>query len=206
MILVASKFRICKVTSLLTIVIFSLHAPALFQINDIRFNRLSIDDGLSNSYITCILQDHKGFMWFGTQDGLNKYDGYNFTIYKHDPSNSNSISDNYVRSIVEVEDSIIWIGTESGGLNRFNPATETFTHYRHDPDNPNSLSHNSVRVINGESAILWIGTNGGGLNRFDRETETFKHYTEKDGLSNDVIYGILEDGNGNILDIMQMNG
>jgi len=173
------------------------------QTETIRFDRLSINDGLSNSYVTWILQDKKGFMWFGTQDGLDKYDGYEFTVYKHDPSNPNSLSDNYVRSMCEDKEGILWIGTENGGLNKFDPSTETFTHFKHEPDNRNSLSQNSVRVIFvDESGIIWIGTNGKGLDRFNSKNNTFTHYkhnpNDSNSLSNNSIQAIYKDSAGNL--------
>ena len=112
------------------------------------------------------------------------------------------MSHNSVLSIYEDPDEIgkvLWIGTNGGGLNRFDRDTETFIHYQGDPNKPNSLSHNSVfSIYEDKAGILWIGTFGGGLNKFDRDTETFIHFTEKDGLQNDVIYGILPDTGGNL--------
>ncbi|NQV29426.1 MAG: PAS domain-containing protein [Candidatus Marinimicrobia bacterium] len=169
-----------------------------------KFNHLAIEDGLSNSYINCMLQDSKGFMWFGTQDGLNKFDGYNFKVYKHDSFNPNSISDNYIRFIIEARDGFLWIGTESGGINKFDPTTEVFTYYTHDSDNPNSLSHNSVKVIFADltesSEIIWIGTIGAGVDRFDPVTNTFTHYRHDpnniNSISNDYINSIHVDSHG----------
>jgi len=287
-------------------IIFALLQPVqnlYAQNRPIKFERLSLEQGLSQSSVNCILQDRQGYMWFGTADGLNKYDGYNFTVYKHDALDSTSLSDNWVTSIYEdsASRSTLWIGT-GGGLNRFDCATERFTHFVNDPKNPHSLSHNRALSIyedsfsrratgrnalwvgteNGlnrfnhnteqftrffsdpknphslsENAVqsiyedhtgtlwigthgglnkfdrdteeftrfvndpkdphsrsynhvfciyeastarntLWIGTVGGGLNKFDRETGQFTHYTEKDGLPNDAIYGILEDDNGHL--------
>ncbi len=171
-----------------------------------QFNHLAIVDGLSNSYINCMLQDSRGFMWFGTQDGLNKYDGYEFTVYKYDPLNSYSLSDNYVRTIIETRDGFLWIGTESGGINKFDPGTETFTHYLHDPDNLNSLSHNSVKVI-AEDTIsaeptLWLGTIGAGVDKFNPRTNTFSHYKHdpdnSNSISNNDINAIHIDRNGHV--------
>jgi len=122
-----------------------------------------------------------------------------FTHYKHDPDNPNSLSTDHVFSIYEDRSGTLWIGTWGGGLNKFDREIEQFTHYRHDSNNPNSLSNDLVRSIyEDRSGTLWIGTQGGGLNKFDREKEQFIHYREKDGLPNDVIYGILEDNNNYI--------
>ncbi len=192
---VAAKMKITHKTVgfliavLLLIQILSL--PLLHaQTQNVRFDHLSIDDGLSNNEVMCFLQDRRGFMWIGTQDGLNKYDGYKFTVYKHDPLDSTSISDNYIRSIVETNDGFLWIGTENGGLNKFDPTTKTFTHFRHEPDNLNSLSLNNVRTVFEDpdlsSNILWIGTIGGGLNKFNRQSKLFTHYRHDPESSNSL--------------------
>lgn len=151
--------------------------------------------------INCILQDRKGFMWFGTQDGLNRYDGYDFKIYKHDPDNDKTISDSYIWCILEdqYDDNILWIGTINGGLNKFDQLTERFKQYRHDENIPQSLSHNDVKCIHQDSTgVLWIGTDGGGLNKFDKKKGEFKHYKtqNENGLSNNRVTSICEDKEG----------
>ncbi len=169
--------------------------------NDIRFEHISLEQGLSQSVVLCILQDSKGFMWFGTQDGLNRYDGYEFTVYKHDPENPNSLSDNFIQSLYEDQSGALWIGTNGGGLDRFDRETEQFIHYQHDPNDPHSLSNNQIwSVYQDQAGVLWIGTFGGGLNRFDRETEQFIHYQndpdDPHSLSNDIVLPIYEDREG----------
>lgn len=179
----------------------------------VKFNHLVIEDGLSNSYITCILQDGKGLMWFGTQDGLNKFDGYDFTVYKHDSSDPNSLSDNYIRSIIETSDGLLWIGTESGGLNKFDPPTERFTHYTHNPTDPNSLSHNSVKVIYANpydnGGVIWLGTIGAGVDKYNSTSNTFTHYRndpdEHNSISNNYINSIHMDSRG-YLWVATLNG
>jgi hypothetical protein len=99
----------------------------LGQARPLAFKHLTIDDGLSQSLIHAILQDRKGYMWFGTQDGLNRYDGYRFTVFKNDPFDSTSISGNEVTALYEDRDGNLWIA--AGMLNRFDPATERFERY-----------------------------------------------------------------------------
>jgi ligand-binding sensor domain-containing protein len=160
--------------------IFFLTLPLLLypQSQDLIFDHLSVDDGLSNNVIWSILQDTRGFMWFGTDDGLNKYDGYRFTVYRHHPDDSLSISDNNVRVLHESHHGgkhVLWIGTSSG-LNRLDLETEQFTHFKNDPTDPQSLSHNWVVSIYEDSfGELWIGTDGG-INKFNRETNKFVRY------------------------------
>ncbi len=165
---------------------------------DLKFERLSIAQGLSHSTVNCILQDHKGFMWFGTFDGLNRYDGHSFAVYKHNPQDSMSLGASGVWALYEDSTSVLWVGTENGGLNRFDRATETFTRYQYDSNDSTSLSSNRVRAIYQDRAgILWIGTLGGGLNRFDRKQNTFtRHQHNPDDpatLSDNSVWCIYED-------------
>lgn len=106
--------------------ILSIPANAYAQENPIRFDRLSTDQGLVG--VNCILQDRQGFMWFGTQEGLNKYDGYSFTLYSHDRTAPDSLSDSFILSIYEDQSGTLWIGTKNGGLNKFDRETEQLTH------------------------------------------------------------------------------
>jgi PAS domain S-box-containing protein len=166
--------------------------------NNIQFEHITTTQGLSQSAVNCLLQDSQGFMWFGTQDGLNKYDGYNFTVYKYDELNSHSLSDNFITSIYEDKSGTIWIGTDGGGLNKFDRQTEQFTHYKDDHNNPNSLENNRVLSIYEDYlGTLWIGTDGGGLNKFDRQTEQFTHYKHNpdnaNSLSNNTVLSVYED-------------
>jgi len=173
------------------------------QKNNVKFDHVSIKEGLSQTTINCILQDSKGFMWFGTQDGLNKYDGYSFTVYRNDPEVPNGVNHNFVSTIIEDQTGIIWIGTSGNGLNRLDPGTGIYKHYVHEPQNLNSLSHNLVSKIYEESSgVLWIGTRGGGVNRFDPKTESFIHYCHNPknprSLSNNFVLSIHEDRNKTI--------
>lgn len=144
---------------------------------DFKFTHLSLEDGLSEASVQPILQDSRGFMWFGTQDGLNRYDGYNFVVYRNDPSDRTSLGGNQVRAIVEDPSGILWIGTLGGGLNKYDPDTDTFIRYRHDPDNPNSLKNNTVWSIwQDKAGLLWLYTDEGWLTQFDPQSETFTHY------------------------------
>jgi ligand-binding sensor domain-containing protein/anti-sigma regulatory factor (Ser/Thr protein kinase) len=145
-------------------------------------------------------------MWFATEDGLNKYDGYNFTVYKNNPDihrGKNSISDNFIWTIFEDKEGILWIGTNSGGLCKFDRDIEIFTSYKNIPGNLNSLSLNNVRSIyEDKDGILWIGTEGGGLEKFDRKNNTFIHYRNNPGdpfsIANNVILSIFEDDSGDL--------
>src|SRR5687767_9272831 len=96
-----------------------------------RFDHISIEQGLSQSSVRVIFQDSRGFLWFGTEDGLNRYDGYTFKTYKPDPDAPQSLSDRWISSIVEDKAGILWIATRLGGLNYYDPRTEQFKHFLH---------------------------------------------------------------------------
>ncbi|MCK5056986.1 MAG: response regulator [Candidatus Aminicenantes bacterium] len=183
------NFRFLKIKSigvrLLFITVLFLQANIFLFSRDpgIRFNRITTETGLSQNAVNCIVQDKRGFMWFGTQDGLNRYDGYRFVIYKYDPMDPHSLSDSYIMSILEDQAGVLWIGTYTGGFNKFDRDKETFTHYLNDPDNPNSISNNYVRAIFESPAnpgVLWIGTQGG-FDKFNVKEKTFIHYTHNPG-------------------------
>jgi ligand-binding sensor domain-containing protein/serine phosphatase RsbU (regulator of sigma subunit) len=171
------------------------------QESRIRFERFSLEEGLSQSIVFDILQDGKGFLWFCTQDGLNKYDGYGFTVYMPDPDNPHSISTNYTSSIYEDQSGILWIGTSGGGLNRFDPATERFTNYQADPGNPGGLGSNYISsVCEDDSGALWVGTTNAGLYRFDKESEEFAGFRadsdDPNTLGSDAVTRVYKDSSG----------
>ena len=158
---------------------------------------LSSSDGLSQSTVNCMLQDRDGFIWIGTQDGLNVYDGYHFTYYQNIPSDSTSISNNYVLSLCEDKTGNIWVGTMSGGLCCLDKKTGRFKNYIHHPEDSLGISDNSIwcLAVDQKGNIL-SGTNTG-INEFNIETNSFNHYTveEKDstGLPSNMILSMLSD-------------
>jgi len=169
--------------------------------NRIDFDRLSLEQGLSQSIIEQMVQDRKGFMWFATEDGLNRFDGYRFTVHKNVPGNPNSLSYNELKALYEDRNGILWVGIFESGLNGFDPSTEKVERFRHDDDDPTSLSADTVRCIfEDRSGRLWIGTQGGGLDRLDRETGTFHHYLMDTGApsaaGHDDVRAIFEDRQG----------
>jgi len=168
----------------------------------IRFEHLTIEDGLSQNAGLAIFQDSRGYLWIGSQDGLNRYDGYSFKIFKHDPDDPNSLSHNSILAMTEDTDGSLWIGTWGGGLNRFDPATEKFIRYRYDADDPASLSNDTVTSLKQDSSgSLWVGTLGG-LNRYNPEKDGFDHFVsdlnDSNSLSSDAISVIIEDSLGQL--------
>jgi ligand-binding sensor domain-containing protein/DNA-binding CsgD family transcriptional regulator len=143
-----------------------LSASPLEQI----FQAISIEDGLSQNTISCILQDRKRFMWFGSEEGLNRFDGYSFKVFRHLRGHENGLSHDRIACLLEDGDGAFWIGTLGGGLDRFEPDTERFSHHRHEAGNETSLSHDSVRaLLHDGQGRLWVGTDGG-LDLFDPRT------------------------------------
>jgi len=166
------------------------------QSKQIRFKRLTIDDGLSLSSVYAIFQDSKGFMWFGTEDGLNRYDGKNFRIFRPDASNPNSISQKWVDQIYEDKSGILWFGSR-GGITSFNPKNEVFTQYKHALEASKSLSNDTVLCfLEDNEKQLWVGTLAG-LNRINLETGILSRISlqnnELEGLSTKINVLFLDD-------------
>ena len=186
------------------VILFGLIAclKVFAQQKNIEFELISIEEGLSQSGVNCILQDSRGFMWFGTGDGLNRYDGNTFEVYKHDPDNADSLSNNDVLALFEDKSGTLWIGTRRG-LNKYNARDETFTRWLNEPDISSSLSHNHVlSIYESQEGLLWIGTNGGGLNRFDRSSNQFTRWLNEpensESLSHNDVLSISADSSGTL--------
>jgi len=164
-----------------------------------HFGRLTIQNGLSQGSAIAMFQDKRGFLWIGTEDGLNRYDGYDFKIYRpsEDP---NSLSDGLVNTIAADSQGDLWIGTMNG-LNQYHRDRDDFTRFFARPGDPRSLSHNNITALaEGAAGTLWIGTAGGGLNAFDRQTGVFRTYrrdpADPESLGSDEIFGIHIDAEG----------
>src|SRR5665811_104209 len=113
-----------------------LKSNGIEVVNNLNFDFYSQEHGLSNNQVHCILQDKKGWMWFGTSQGVSRFDGYRFTVFKNDPEDSTSLKGNLVRAIFEDHKGQLWIGTENGGLNKFNHEKENFQHFFYSGDQP----------------------------------------------------------------------
>ncbi|MCW3103682.1 MAG: rsbU 6 [Bacteroidetes bacterium] len=193
------RIRLPKHIFLLTILLFVLAAGRLAS-QELKFGHITADQGLSMGVVNCILQDSRGFMWFGTQDGLNKYDGYNITVYKHNPLDSNSLSNNFINTLYEDREGILWIGTDGGGIEAYSLITGKFTHHQYEREKKNSISNNKIRsIIEDKEGMLWVGTDEG-LNMLNRSTGAFTRYlndsNDPNSLSNNAAWCLHEGGDG----------
>ncbi len=161
-----------------------------------------------NNKVYAIEKDRSGTLWIGTREGLSRYDPNTgeFRFFQHRAGDPMSLSNNVVRDIHQDREGRIWVATDGGGLNKVLRDTSKsggkrirFKSYHHDPSDPHSLSTEMIISIwEGQNGSLWLGTYGGGLNRFDPGSGEVKRYTEKDGLANNVVYGVLGDAENNL--------
>jgi hypothetical protein len=134
--------------------------PIRFTVIDgkgIQFTRLSTEEGLSQTRVAQILQGKRGFMWFGTQYGLNRFDGYKFKVFVHDPRNANSLGGNFVTALFRDHTGMLWIACASC-LDQFDPVTEKFSQFRIDFDNPKAGSGTVVHIFEDPDGMLWLAT------------------------------------------------
>ncbi len=183
-----------------TFVYFLLPCISNAQKYDLRIDHLTTDDGLSHNHIFEILQDRQGYMWFATQDGLNRYDGYTVVVYKNKAGDPTTISNNFILDLIEDNLGNLWLGTATGGVNKFDPVTGHVTCYQHDPGNTNSISDNEVESILQDSyGNFWFGTENNGLDKFELTTETFTHFAkDTDNQSIGRVTKLIEDKQKNI--------
>jgi signal transduction histidine kinase/CheY-like chemotaxis protein/ligand-binding sensor domain-containing protein len=168
----------------------------------IKFKNISTTEGLSVDNTLCTLQDRKGFIWVGTRDGLNKYDGYKFTVYRNNPGDSTSLSGNFVSDVEEDRQGDLWIATQDGGVSKYDGKEDKFFHYINHPADPNSLSDNMVLSILVDSEDnVWMGTKSG-LDKLDKHTGGLIHYRHKPGnpasLADDYVNKVFEDRHGQL--------
>ncbi|QOD62326.1 response regulator [Polaribacter haliotis] len=165
--------------SLILIVVFASFAQDFSTNNQLlKFKQFSLSEGLSQSSVLTILQDSKGFLWFGTRDGLNKYDGHNFKTYRYDYKDETSISSSFIRTLLEDNNGTIWIGTNNG-LNKYLPTEDIFVRYKHS-NNKNSLISNEIwSSALAKDNYLWIGTSAG-LEKFNTKTGEITHVLNED--------------------------
>ena len=214
--LIKSRYSNFSVLIILTVICL-MSIKTLAQ--DYVVKQIKIEDGLSQSTIFASLQDSKGYMWFATRSGLNRYDGYKFLVYFNDPKDSTSLSDDGTNSLFESKDGSLWIGTIYGNINRFNRKTETFTYknisslIKSIPDQaddffdyPLSFSRNQSTTITSikedKDGNLWIGTWGKGIIQINKNFKTINHFysdgKNKNGLKTNRIMDLHFDDEGRL--------
>lgn len=156
---------------LLTSAFLQAQQPLLY------FETISVQDGLSHAKVNCILQDRRGFIWLGTDDGLNRYDGKHFVHFRHRPNDTTSISGNIISHLLEDKEGRIWIATLDGGLSRYDfrlPPAQQFRQYKYHPRESASIPVNTIiKLIEDRQGNLWLGTSGRSVIRFNKKTESF---------------------------------
>ncbi len=161
----------------LCLVLAVVWATVSLPAQDLRFQRYSMEDGLSDAgtyYKESILQDKEGFLWFTTFNGLNRFDGRTFKIFQFDSNNPESLADNLCTSICEADDGKIWVISGGNGLSIFDPETEKFEHIKHDPKDPNSLCSNLLNFVNKDlDGNMWLGVRFGNVCFWSQQTGKF---------------------------------
>ena len=171
-----------------------LHAqePSLY------FEKIAVQDGLSHNKVNCIIQDKRGFMWLGTDDGLNRYDGKNFLHFRKRYNDSTGISGNLITDLFEDAEGIVWIATADGGLSKYDyrlPAQQQFKQYRHIPADPTSIPVNTINtLVEDNRGFLWLGTSGHSVLRFNKKTGRFESIAK----NNRTVLDMCLDKNGMI--------
>ncbi|WP_352417639.1 ligand-binding sensor domain-containing protein [Clostridium tertium] len=166
---------------------------------NINFKRITVEDGLSQTSVEYLFQDSKGYMWIGTIDGLNRYNGSRFEVFRYSKDKPNSISGNYISAIAEDDEGNIWVGT-SRGLNRINTHTSEITTYLPGVNGCNLSNYNITEILIDSKGDIYIATEDG-LNLYNEEDDNFiRLYNsgdKKNSLSSQFVYSIVEDNYGN---------
>lgn len=185
-----SSFLCVSRCLLIVVVLWIIPSRAGAQSLRLKFDRLSVENGLSQSTVTSIVQDSLGFLWIGTQDGLNKYDGYDIKVFRHDPLDSTSLGGNWIQGLYLDLSGTLWVILGVGGLDRYDPGTDRFKHYSHAP---------ITSICDDGSGSLWVTAPGSGISRLirnpaDHVRDFFVHYRPDDeaihGLDSDLVFSI----------------
>ena len=187
-----------RVLLLLALLCFALPLSAN-ESSVMRFDRVGVSDGLSQSSVLAVAQDQVGFLWFATEAGVDRYDGFEFVNYGRERGNPDALASDFARDLHIAPDGSLWVATDGGGLSRWDPGTGKFRTWRHDPNDDNSLSSDRIRRIASDDAgNIWIGSRGTGLSMLSPSTGRFQHFSHLEddpaSLSHDDVYAI-EAGN-----------
>ncbi len=143
------------------------------------FRNIRLDNGLSHNVVTCILEDRRGFLWFGTEDGLNRYDGKFFTVFRSEVAGDFGLSGNIITDLYEEKNGALWIATAEGGLIKYNytaPSGKQFRHYMHNANDSESIPENNVtKIVEDNQGYLWLATGSSFVVRFNKAHRQVRH-------------------------------
>jgi diguanylate cyclase (GGDEF)-like protein len=170
-----------------------------FEATTMRFDRITVADGLAQGTVLAIEQDKSGFLWFATEGGLDRYDGFTFKHYRHERGNPNALASEFVRDLHLAEDGSLWIATDGGGISRWNPATDGITTFRAVDGESTSLATDKVRTILADNdGFVWIGTYDLGLDRLNIASNEVTHFSGQPddpvSLDSNEIFALALDG------------
>ncbi|MEO8001347.1 MAG: two-component regulator propeller domain-containing protein [Arenimonas sp.] len=159
----------------LTLLVFTPSPLCAQDMKSVRFQRYGVDDGLSQTTIRALHQDRQGFIWLGTQDGLNRFDGYEFRIYRSDPDKADTLADNHVVAIEKASQKGFWVGTQSGGLALYDPGNDNFKRFQAG-GKYGDIADNGISTLKLDNKKrLWVATNAGTLQWLDEKQLTFQN-------------------------------
>ena len=181
-------------------------APATAPVPPVRplyFEHLTAHDGLSQGTVMSLLQDSQGYLWIGTESGLDRYDGYSIKEYRRQRGDRHALANDYIWAIAEDSRHDLWLATDGGGVERWDRGKDEFVRYKHDPHDPQSLSSDSIRTLLIDTqGQVWAATPGQGLDLLNPLTGEVRHFRHRDGdprsLPADSVYVLYTDHTGRI--------
>ena len=186
----------------LILFLFTINANVCAQEHALKFDYITVEQGLTQGQINCVFEDSRGYLWFGTKTGINRFDGNNITIFKNEKEVETSLSGNEITSIAEDKYGILWISTLNNGISLYDWKTDQFERIMHDPKKPSSIVSNSITkvYIDKNNDIILLGTQSSGLDIYDRNTNSFEHlYFDEltsQSISSNVVYDITKEAEG----------
>ncbi|MGI9239095.1 MAG: ligand-binding sensor domain-containing diguanylate cyclase [Woeseiaceae bacterium] len=183
--------------------VVSLASADSFEANTMRFDRITVADGLAQGSVLAIEQDKSGFLWFATENGLDRYDGFTFKHYRPERGNPNALASDFVRDLDLANDGTLWIATDGGGVSSWDPATDTISTYRSLVGDSKSLATDKIRtILADDDGFVWIGTRDSGLDRLNVVTKDVAHFSSKPdeptALDSNEIFALALDGKGSL--------
>jgi len=180
---------------------FGFSSAMAFESHTMRFERITVADGLAQSAVYAIEQDKAGFLWFATESGIDRYDGFTFKHYRHERGNPNALASDFIRDLDVARNGTLWIATDGGGVSSWSPTTDSITTYRYVASDPTSLSTDRIRtILAANNGYVWIGTRDSGLDRLNVTTNEVAHFVSDPDdpatLSADEVYALALDGQG----------